>query len=172
MIDSSHIVTRLTVNGRSEEISADPRSTLADAIRNELGLTGTHLGCEHGVCGSCTVLLDGRSVRSCLTLAAACEGREVITIEGLAQGNALHPVQDAFARHHALQCGYCTPGFLAVVVEMIQERVPAVEALVRERLAGNLCRCTGYQNIVDATLELLEANTTAESGARNGERSQ
>ncbi|MDH4116742.1 MAG: (2Fe-2S)-binding protein [Acidimicrobiia bacterium] len=145
----------LTVNGEAVGISADPRTTLADLLRDHLGLTGTHLGCEQGVCGSCTVLVDGHSARSCLMLAAAAQGREVTTIEGMASESGLHPVQEAFSRHHALQCGFCTPGFFATVLEMMSEGVLADEAIVRERLSGNLCRCTGYHNIVTATLELL-----------------
>lgn len=150
-----HVRTKLTVNGVKTSVMAEPRITLAEALRSELGLTGTHLGCEQGICGSCTVLLDGRSVRSCLVLAASCEGRSVMTIEGLAGDERMDAVRDAFSRHHALQCGFCTPGFLAVVAEMVNEGTPPDETLVRNRLAGNLCRCTGYQNIVDAALSIL-----------------
>jgi carbon-monoxide dehydrogenase small subunit len=147
--------TALVVNGEPVSVTADARTTLADALRDHLGLTGTHLGCEHGVGGSCTVLVDGRTLRSCLTLAATCDGKQVTTVEGLAGDHGLHPVQEAFSRHHALQCGFCTPGFFATVIEMMDEGVAPDEKVVRERLSGNLCRCTGYHNIVAATLELL-----------------
>jgi aerobic-type carbon monoxide dehydrogenase small subunit (CoxS/CutS family) len=154
-----NIEVGLTVNGDPVAVTVDARSTLADMLRDRLGLTATHLGCEQGVCGSCTVLVDGRSARSCLMLAASADGCHVTTVEGLASGGDLHPVQEAFSRHHALQCGFCTPGFFATVVEMMNEGVPADEAVVRERLSGNLCRCTGYHNIVAATMELLEGGS-------------
>lgn len=141
---------RIEVNGIEVRGSADPRMTLADFLR-ERGLTGTHIGCEHGVCGSCTVLMDGRSVRSCLLFAVQAEGHSFQTVEGLASGNGeLHPVQRAFIDKHALQCGFCTPGFLLTVVELLDEIPDPTEAEIRERLSGNLCRCTGYQNIVEA----------------------
>lgn len=147
----------LRVNGRTVRERVDPRLTLADFLRDRLLLTGTHLGCEHGVCGACTVLVDGRTVRSCLQLAVQVEGREVTTIEGLpGDDSELHPIQSAFARHHALQCGFCTPGLVLTVAEMLEEatgRMPEPE--IRRRLSGNLCRCTGYQNIVDAVVDLL-----------------
>jgi carbon-monoxide dehydrogenase small subunit len=145
----------LVVNQVPAVASVDTRATLAEALRDGLGLTGTHLGCEHGVCGSCTVIVDGRTARSCLLLAVACQGRSVTTVEGLAAVDQLHRVQAAFSRHHALQCGFCTPGFLMTVVEMLAQRVVPDEHVVRRRLSGNLCRCTGYQNIVAATVELL-----------------
>ena len=141
----------LRVNGKTFSGSAEPRTTLADFLRDELGLTGTHLGCEHGVCGACTVLLDRRSVRSCLLLAVQAQGRELMTVEGLAAaGGALHPIQEAFSEKHGLQCGFCTPGFLMSVHELLAEDPDPSEAEIRRRLSGNLCRCTGYQNIVDA----------------------
>ena len=146
---------RFVVNDTPRQLTLDVRTTLADALRQHLGLTGTHLGCEQGVCGSCTVLLNGASVRSCLTLAVSCEGKSVLTVEGLAAADGLHPVQEAFSRYHALQCGFCTPGFFATVIEMMQEGLAPDEETVRSRLSGNLCRCTGYHNIVAATLELL-----------------
>jgi carbon-monoxide dehydrogenase small subunit len=124
--------------------------TLADFLRDELLLTGTHLGCEHGVCGACTILLDGSSVRSCLLFAVQADGAELTTVEGLADGDSLHPVQEAFANEHALQCGFCTPGFLMTAVEFLRENPRPTEAQVREAISGNLCRCTGYVNIVRA----------------------
>jgi aerobic-type carbon monoxide dehydrogenase small subunit (CoxS/CutS family) len=142
---------RLRVNGTERTGVAEPRVTLADFLRQELGLTGTHLGCEHGVCGACTILLDGQTVRSCLMLAVQADGHELTTVEGLAPGGApLHPIQRAFAEKHGLQCGFCTPGFLMSVHELLEESPDPDEAEIRDRLSGNLCRCTGYQNIVDA----------------------
>lgn len=141
----------LTVNGRSMSGQAEPRVTLADFLRDELDLTGTHLGCEHGVCGACTVLFDGYSVRSCLMLAVQAEGHEVRTVEGLASSDGeLHPIQRAFSEEHALQCGFCTPGFLMAIEEFLREVPDPEEDEIRKRLSGNLCRCTGYQNIVSA----------------------
>jgi aerobic-type carbon monoxide dehydrogenase small subunit (CoxS/CutS family) len=141
----------VSVNGRTLRGQAEPRTTLADFLRDQLGLTGTHLGCEHGVCGACTILLDGRSVRSCLLLAVQAEGHELTTVEGLAAADgSLHPIQEAFWRHHALQCGFCTPGFLMSVCELLADDPAPTEQEIREHLSGNLCRCTGYQNIVEA----------------------
>ncbi|HEX9122971.1 MAG TPA: (2Fe-2S)-binding protein [Actinomycetota bacterium] len=143
----------LSVNGQTQSGAAEPRMTLADFLRDELGLTGTHLGCEHGVCGACTILMDGRSVRSCLLFAVQAEGHELTTVEGLAAPDGtLSAVQEAFSEHHALQCGFCTPGFLMAVTEYLAEGAPDVddEEALRARLSGNLCRCTGYQNIVTA----------------------
>jgi aerobic-type carbon monoxide dehydrogenase small subunit (CoxS/CutS family) len=141
----------LSVNGRRLRGQAEPRTTLADFLRDQLGLTGTHLGCEHGVCGACTILLDGRSVRSCLLLAVQAEGHELTTVEGLAAADgSLHPIQEAFSEHHGLQCGFCTPGFLMSVCELLADDPDPTEREIREHLSGNLCRCTGYQNIVEA----------------------
>ena len=141
----------LAVNGRVLRGQAEPRMTLADFLRDQLGLTGTHLGCEHGVCGACTVLLDGRSVRSCLLLAVQAVGHELTTVEGLAAADgSLHPIQEAFSEHHGLQCGFCTPGFLMSVCELLDDNPSPSEREIREHLSGNLCRCTGYQNIVEA----------------------
>ena len=149
----SAIEITLEVNGDPVVGSAEPRTTLADFLREVAGLTGTHLGCEHGVCGSCTILLDGRSVRSCLVLAVQAAGRSVRTVEGLAgPGGELHPLQEAFSELHGLQCGFCTPGFLMTAVELLEERPSPDEREVREALTGNLCRCTGYVNIVNAVL--------------------
>jgi carbon-monoxide dehydrogenase small subunit len=147
----------LRVNGATRQGTAEPRTTLADFLRDELGLTGTHLGCEHGVCGACTVLLDGASVRSCLLLAVQADGHDVTTVEGLAPPEGpLHPIQEAFAERHGLQCGFCTPGFLMTVVELLEHDPNPTEEIVRTFLSGNICRCTGYQNIVDAVLLAAE----------------
>jgi len=143
----------VTVNGRRHEATVETRYTLADFLRQQLGLTGTHLGCEHGVCGACTVLVDGRSVRSCLMLAVQANGREIATVEGLAPNKTqLHPLQEAFRDHHGLQCGFCTPGMLMTLVEFLRHNPAPTEAQVREAISGNLCRCTGYQGIVAAAL--------------------
>lgn len=140
----------LTVNGRTYPVRVEPRRTLGDALREDCGLTGTHFGCEHGVCGACTVLLDGEPVRSCLIFAVQAEGAEIRTVEGLATGSDLHPLQDAFSEHHALQCGFCTPGLLMLTLALL-ERDPAPDReTIRETVASNLCRCTGYTNIIDA----------------------
>lgn len=144
---------RLTVNGRTYERTIDVRMTLADFLRDELNLTGTHLGCEHGICGACTILFDGEAVRSCLLLAVQADGASLMTVEGLAQGEALHPLQQAFHEHHALQCGFCTPGFLMTAVAFLKETQDPTEAQVREAIAANLCRCTGYAPIVQAILQ-------------------
>jgi carbon-monoxide dehydrogenase small subunit len=141
----------MTVNGRPVAGDVEPRRSLADFLREDQHLYGTHLGCEHGVCGACTVLLDGEPVRSCLMLAVQAESAEVTTVEGLSAGDGLHPLQEAFRQHHALQCGFCTPGFLLTALYLLRERPDLDdEREIREALAGNLCRCTGYQNIVDA----------------------
>jgi carbon-monoxide dehydrogenase small subunit len=142
----------LRVNGATVEAIVEPRLTLADFLREDLGLTGTHLGCEHGVCGACTVLLDGAAVRSCLLLAVQAAGREVQTVEGLADGDQLHPVQQAFWEAHGFQCGFCTPGFVMATVALLAENPTAGEQQIRETLSGNLCRCTGYESIVDGVL--------------------
>ena len=141
----------LRVNGEEHRGSAEPRMTLVDFLRDELGLTGTHVGCEHGVCGACTILLDGRTVRSCLMLAVQAEGHDLRTVEGLAPPDQpLHPIQEAFSEKHGLQCGFCTPGFLMSVEELLRDDPDPSEATIRSRLSGNICRCTGYQNIVEA----------------------
>ena len=144
---------QLRVNGTSVARDVVPRLTLADFLRDELRLTGTHLGCEHGVCGACTVLLDGVSVRSCIIFAVQAEGCDVMTVEALAPPEGpLHPLQAAFRSRHALQCGFCTPGFLVTAYELLLERRGITEEEVRETISGNLCRCTGYQGIVEAIL--------------------
>ena len=142
---------RMVVNGDAVGAEVEARRVLADFLREDLGLHGTHLGCEQGVCGACTVLVDGEPVRSCLMLAVQADGAEVATVESLAQGEGLHPLQEAFRDHHALQCGYCTSGFLMTSLYLIEHGMDGEdERGVREALSGNLCRCTGYQNIVDA----------------------
>jgi carbon-monoxide dehydrogenase small subunit len=146
----------LTVNGRSISAEVEARMTLADFLREQLGLTGTKLGCEHGVCGSCTVLWDGAAVRSCLVLAAQADGANLTTIEGLATGEAMHAVQQAFWEHHGLQCGFCTPGMVLTAVALLEENPDPSEEEIREALSGNLCRCTGYQNIVRAVRAAAE----------------
>ena len=144
---------RLTVNGTAYERTVEARLTLADFLREELHLTGTHLGCEHGVCGACTVLFEGRTARSCLMLAVQANGKDVRTVEGLAPAGELNPLQTAFWDKHGLQCGYCTPGVLMTLTELLAANTAPTEAEVREALSGHLCRCTGYQNIVAAALE-------------------
>jgi aerobic-type carbon monoxide dehydrogenase small subunit (CoxS/CutS family) len=147
----------MTINGERAEGDVEPRTLLSDFIRHELGLTGTHVGCEHGVCGACTVQVDGETVRSCLMLAVQARGRSVLTVEGLAHGDELHPLQRAFHEHHALQCGFCTPGFLLAAEALLRDRPDPSEREVREALAGNLCRCTGYEGIVEAVLAVARA---------------
>jgi len=149
---SERLRIALDVNGTRHEREVSVRLTLADFLRHELGLTGTHLGCEHGVCGACTVLLDGRSVRGCLMLAVQADGACVTTVEGLADGATLSPLQQAFIDHHALQCGYCTPGMLTTLTEFLRDNPDPSEEDVRIAISGNLCRCTGYAGIVNAAL--------------------
>jgi aerobic-type carbon monoxide dehydrogenase small subunit (CoxS/CutS family) len=141
---------RITVNGRTHEIEVESRRTLADVLRHDLGYTGTHLGCEHGICGACTVLLDGLPVRSCLVFGVQAEGGEVETVEGLESDGRLSPLQEAFSAHHALQCGFCTPGFLMLATGFLRENLDPSEEEIREAMSSNLCRCTGYQGIIEA----------------------
>jgi carbon-monoxide dehydrogenase small subunit len=144
----------VTVNGTRYSKQVPVRLTLADFLRHELGLTGTHLGCEHGVCGACTILLDGRSVRSCLLLAVQVDGHELLTVEGIAPSeDKLHPLQEAFRDNHGLQCGFCTPGMLTTLLEFLRDNPDPTEQEVRIAISGNLCRCTGYQGIVNAALD-------------------
>jgi carbon-monoxide dehydrogenase small subunit len=144
----------VTVNGKRYEEEVEVRVTLADFIRHQLGLTGTHLGCEHGVCGACTILFDDRSARSCLMLAVQADGHDILTVEGIAPSpDKLHPLQQAFHEHHGLQCGFCTPGILTTLIEFLRDNPDPSEQEVRIAISGNLCRCTGYQNIVVATLD-------------------
>jgi xanthine dehydrogenase YagT iron-sulfur-binding subunit len=151
------MTVRLRVNGICRELRLDPRVTLLDAVRDTLGLTGTKKGCDQGACGACTVLLDGRRVVSCLTLAAQCDGRQVTTIEGLSRPGELHPVQQAFIRHDAFQCGYCTSGQILSAVSLLAEGRAGSDEEIREFMSGNLCRCGAYPNIVAAIREVAEA---------------
>jgi carbon-monoxide dehydrogenase small subunit len=144
----------VTVNGKRHDATVPVRVTLADFLRHQLGLTGTHLGCEHGVCGACTILFDGYSARSCLMLAVQADGHEIMTVEGIAtDADTLHPLQQAFHEHHGLQCGFCTPGILTTLIELLRDNPDPTEEDIRIGISGNLCRCTGYQNIVTAALD-------------------
>jgi carbon-monoxide dehydrogenase small subunit len=163
----------VTVNGKRHEATVPVRVTLADFLRHQLGLTGTHLGCEHGVCGACTVLFDGYSARSCLMLAVQADGHEVMTVEGIAtDAKTLHPLQEAFHDHHGLQCGFCTPGILTTLIELLRDNPDPTEEDIRIGISGNLCRCTGYQNIVTAALDAArrlrsdDRGRTTEAGKR------
>ena len=140
----------LIVNGKPYEVSIEPRRTLADVLRDDCGLTGTHIGCEHGVCGACTVLVDDKPVRSCLMFGVQAEGKLVRTVEGLADGETLHPLQQAFWENHGLQCGFCTPGFLMLAAGALEENPDMSDDEIKDVLSSNLCRCTGYQNIIKA----------------------
>ena len=140
----------LTINGRDYAIRVEARKTLVDAIRDDCGQTGTHIGCEHGICGACTVILDDQAVRSCLMFAVQAQGRKIRTVEGLAPGDKLHPLQAAFIKHHGLQCGFCTPGFLMLAVNALERDPDIGDEELLDVLASNLCRCTGYQNIITA----------------------
>ena len=171
MVDTANrqsVAVRFTVNGRGHRAVVEPRLLLADFIRHDLGLTGTHLGCEQGVCGACTIVLDGQTVRSCLVFAAQVDGAEIETIEGLAADpDNLHPVQQAFWDHHGLQCGFCTPGMVLTVKALLEENPDPTESEIREGLAGNLCRCTGYVFIVDSVRAAAERMA---GGSSSGER--
>jgi len=154
----------VVVNGTTYRKDVEVRVTLADFLRHRLGLTGTHLGCEHGVCGACTILLDGRSARACLLLAVQADGHEVLTVEGIAPGpDKLHPLQEAFRTHHGLQCGFCTPGMLTTLIEFLRDNPDPTDEEVRVAISGNLCRCTGYEGIVEATLDAAKRLKTAAS---------
>lgn len=154
----------LSVNGRPVLRTVEPRLHLADFLREELHLTGTHIGCEHGICGACTVLMNGNSVRSCLIFAVQLDGAEITTVEGLGRTEELSPLQRAFREHHALQCGFCTPGMLMTAVDLMQKDIAPTADAIRDALSGNLCRCTGYQPIVDAVLAAMAA---AKAGKRD-----
>ncbi|HEY6701629.1 MAG TPA: (2Fe-2S)-binding protein [Pseudolabrys sp.] len=147
---SAKTAITLTINGRDCAIAVEPRRTLADAIREDCGHTGTHIGCEHGICGACTVIVDDEPVRSCLMFAVQANGRKIRTVEGLATGDKLHPIQQAFMDHHGLQCGFCTPGFLMLAVGVLEREPNINDEDLLDVLSSNLCRCTGYQNIIKA----------------------
>ncbi len=149
--------TTLKVNSKTYEVDIEPRLTLVDCLRHTLGLTGTHVGCEHGVCGACTVIVDGRPARSCLMLAVQADGVQIETVESLADGDTLAPLQASFRRHHALQCGFCTPGMLMTAHALLSAEPDCDEQRIRTALSGNLCRCTGYMGIVEAVLEARAA---------------
>ncbi len=151
------MTTRFRVNSRDVEVQAEPRTSLADCLRRDLKLTGTHLGCEHGVCGACTIILNGAAVRSCLMLAVQADGADIITIEGLADGDSLGPLQASFRKHHALQCGFCTAGILTTAHALLSEEPDADADRIRNVLSGNICRCTGYISIIEAVLEARAA---------------
>jgi aerobic-type carbon monoxide dehydrogenase small subunit (CoxS/CutS family) len=151
------INSKFKVNGAERAVSTEARTSLADCLRHELKLTGTHVGCEHGVCGACTVIVDGEAVRSCLMLAAQADGSEIVTVEGLADGEEMTPLQNAFRKHHALQCGFCTPGILTTAHALLSAEPDANADRVREVLSGNICRCTGYLPIVEAILDARKA---------------
>jgi carbon-monoxide dehydrogenase small subunit len=140
----------LNINGRDHALRVEPRKTLVDAIRDDCGQTGTHIGCEHGICGACTVILDDQAVRSCLMFAVQAQGRRIRTVEGLASGDTLHPLQAAFIKHHGLQCGFCTPGFLMLAANVLERQPDIGDEELLDVLSSNLCRCTGYQNIITA----------------------
>ena len=150
MTDQNKKDITLTINGRDYDLTVDPRWTLADVIREQCHLTGTHIGCEHGVCGACTVLLDGEPIRSCLMFGVQADGKQIRTVEGLAKDGKFHPLQEAFMETHALQCGFCTPGFLMLATGILEKQPDISDAELEELLSSNLCRCTGYINIVKA----------------------
>ena len=154
----------MRVNGVTFESEVEPRLTLVDHLRGELGLGRVHVGCEHGVCGACTVLMDGRAVRSCITLAVQADGAELTTVEGLSPDGKLHPIQQAFMECHGLQCGFCTPGFIMSIYELLQETPRPTDEQIKETLGGNLCRCTGYQSIIEA----VRSAAGKLQGARDG----
>jgi aerobic-type carbon monoxide dehydrogenase small subunit (CoxS/CutS family) len=161
---------RLTVNGVSYEAAVEPRTTLVDFLRQELGLTGTHVGCEQGACGACTILLNGQAVRSCLMLAVQADGAEVMTVEGLSRDGQLHPLQQAFMEEHGLQCGFCTPGFLMSAYELLRQHPQPTDDEIKEALGGNLCRCTGYMAILKS-VRLAATKLSAASPAPAGKGS-
>ncbi len=168
MTETRHRV-RLHVNGGVHEIDVPARRLLSDALRHDVGLTGTHVGCEHGVCGSCTVLLDGKPARSCLLLAVTAQHHEITTVEGLAeQDGSLSPVQQAFRECHGLQCGFCTPGFLTTITAYLEDHPHPTSEEAREAISGNLCRCTGYQNIVKSVLRAAEIKAEIKAGRAAG----
>ncbi|NJN17814.1 MAG: (2Fe-2S)-binding protein [Oscillochloris sp.] len=157
MSDIDFVTIRPIVNGVARKVAVEPRQTLADLLREELGLTGTNLGCEHGSCGACTVIVDGKSVRSCLMFAVQTDGCTVTTVEGLASNGDMHPLQQAFWEQQGLQCGFCTPGFLMSAYELLQNNPNPSDDEIRHALSGNICRCTGYQHIIDAVRQAAQA---------------
>lgn len=163
----SKIPVRLNVNSRDYHVNVEARQTLADVIREECGLTGTRVGCEHGVCGSCTIIVDGAPVRACLMFAVQAEGKEVRTIEGMADGAGLHPVQRAFSDNHGLQCGFCTPGFIMLITAALKQNPAPTDEEIREMLSANLCRCTGYQNIFNAVKQYVGESTETTGAHKN-----
>ena len=163
MQEEDFVTIRLSVNGETHRLVVEPRRLLADVLRDDLGYTGTNLGCEHGACGSCTVLVDGQSVRSCLMFAVQANGHEVMTVEGLAQNGAMHPLQLAFWEKQGVQCGFCTPGFLMTAYELLQHNPNPSEAEIRDALSGNICRCTGYQHIIEAVQSAAQSMASSAS---------
>jgi aerobic-type carbon monoxide dehydrogenase small subunit (CoxS/CutS family) len=157
-----HLIA-LTVNGVREEVAVEARRTLADVLRHDLGHTGTHLGCEHGICGACTVLVDGEPTRACLVFGVQADDCEIETVEGLARDGELNPLQEAFSAHHALQCGFCTPGFLMLATALLRENPDPTDEEIREAMASNICRCTGYQSILEAVRAAADASEKAEA---------
>lgn len=151
------MATQFEVNGRKVSVNVKPRTTLADCLRHDLKLTGTHVACEHGVCGACTVIMDGEAVRSCLTLAVQAANSKIVTVEGLSPAEGLLPLQQAFKHHHALQCGFCTPGMLTTLHALLSQEPNATEERIRDVISGNICRCTGYVTIVEAALDARSA---------------
>jgi len=164
MANGKAVDIEFRVNGTSVQVRAEPRMLLSDLLRHELGLTGTHVGCEHGACGACTVLLDGQAVRSCLVFGVQAHGHEIRTVESVATGDELHPLQQALHEAHGLQCGFCTPGILMTLLPFLEDNPAPDEDAVRQAISGNLCRCTGYQHIVDAVLALVAQRAAAENG--------
>jgi aerobic carbon-monoxide dehydrogenase small subunit len=159
----------LNINGRDHAIRVEPRKTLVDAIRDDCGQTGTHIGCEHGICGACTVIINDEAVRSCLMFAVQAQGKKIRTVEGLAQGDKLHPLQASFIKHHGLQCGFCTPGFLMLAVNVLERQPDIGDEELLDVLSSNLCRCTGYQNIiaaVRAAADDMRGASKRDAGAR------
>jgi carbon-monoxide dehydrogenase small subunit len=164
------MMVRVTVNGAQRRLLVEPRRTLLDMLREDLGLTGTHAGCEHGSCGACTVLFDGQTVRSCLMFAVQANNHEVMTVEGLAHGGQMHPLQQAFWEQQGLQCGFCTPGFLMTAYELLQKNPNPSDEEIRAALSGNICRCTGYQHIVDAVRVAAQAMAQTSAATPSGTR--
>jgi aerobic-type carbon monoxide dehydrogenase small subunit (CoxS/CutS family) len=160
---SQRQIARFTVNGKAYEATVEPRTTLADCLRHDLKLTGTHVGCEHGVCGACTVIAEGEAVRSCLMFAVQADGMDITTVEGLSDGDRLSPLQASFRKHHAVQCGFCTAGILTTAHMLLTEEPDADAGRVREVLSGNICRCTGYVQIIDAVLDARAAYKTKDA---------